>query len=91
MATVRLTINHGSAEEIYEVTPEGDNVMAGLLTVTTAAYSVHRRQLIAQWETVKEALRRLGVVIPTTPLDDVKPHTFAECTTDPDCPWHRRG
>lgn len=88
MITVRLTIEDGSTTEAFEA-EHPDNTVAALAKVTTAAWAVHRREMLAAWETLKDAARMLGMAVPSTPLGEVKAHG-AEACTDADCPWHRR-
>ena len=87
--SVRLTIESGS-DVVEEFSATGPNVVAALAKVTTAAWAVHRSELLAQWETVKEAARLLGYQVPPKDPHLIEPHDVEQCP-DTDCPWHRRG
>lgn len=87
--TVRLTVESETGE-VESFSATGTNIVAALSKVTTAAWAVHRMEMLAQWETIKEAARLLGHQVPTTEPRLTQPHGVTECA-DPDCPWHRRG
>lgn len=88
-ALAELTIQFGSTTETHTVISGDGNVMAAVLAVTTAAIAVHRRELVAQWEQMKEALTKLGALDRSSPPASEAGHTFAACS-DPFCAWHRQ-
>lgn len=90
-ARVSLLIERNGKVERYTHDDDNGNVMAGLITVTTAAFAVHRRALMQQWETLRGRLAEMGYdfakIPPVTAENAPKPHRIAECR-DPFCPWH---